>query len=143
MVGLTASPLWIHRPINEDGVGRQFLEAQVYGAPLGAGPMNRACWHRHSLPRLKAEGPAVGQVDEKTALDHQEELVRGWVVVPGVVSLEDGKPKAVLVHTIDHDVAVALSHQCTLGDEVYNAERRIPHRLILVRLGGGTLVGHN
>jgi hypothetical protein len=87
------------------------------------------------LPGLEAKSPAVRQIDEKAALDDQEELIRGWMVMPGVVPVEDNKSQAVLVHTIDHDVAVTIGRLSTLDDQVYYSERRISHRLVPVRLG--------
>ena len=38
--------------------------------------------------------------------------------MPGVVPVEDNKSQAVLVHTIDHDVAVTIGRLSTLDDQV-------------------------
>jgi hypothetical protein len=77
----------------------------------------------------------VHQVHEKTALHHQEEFVRRRMMVPGEVSVEDGEPKAVPVHAVDHDVAVFLICGVTLRDKVHHLKGRVPDRLVLVGFG--------
>ena len=78
--------------------------------------MNRPGGYGHSLPRLETQGSTLCQVDEKATLDDQEELVRGWMMVPGVISVEDRESKAVLVHAVDNHVAVAFRHLSALSD---------------------------
>ena len=104
--------------IDEDGIGRQLLEGKIDRAPFGTGAVNHGCRNRGRLPRLEPQRPAVGQIDQKASLDHQEQLVRRRLVVPRVVPLEDGQAETMSVHAIDHDVAVIPVGPCTLGDQV-------------------------
>src|SRR5262249_49361488 len=96
-----ARPLRTHLPtglcgfrllIEEYGLCGEFFEAYVDRPADRARPVDRLRRDRNSLPAGETNLSSVLKVDGKASFDHDEQLIRGRVIVPALVPFEACEP---------------------------------------------------
>lgn len=91
--------------------------------------MHDACGDRDHVPHFETQRRLMYEIDLQRPVDHDEQLIRIRMKVPGVFHLECGQSQTALIHAIDHHIAIGLGARGSLRGEVEHPERRMKYAL--------------
>ena len=91
-------------------IGRQVFKAQVHRSAHSPGTVDYPGRDNGALPGTEVQHATTGHFDLELTFNDKKQLVRSWMLVPGILTTDDSKAETACVHLAEYLIAVVVSH---------------------------------